>query len=395
LKYPNWHGLQILSFYFTKEGAEGRRENANQFFVFISAALCALCGKILHSLSALCASVVETSLFFAIVVIPLTLQAAEPSTLPDHYIVAADGSGDFTTVQAAVEAVAINNNHRVVIDIRPGTYLQVVHVPKYKPMITFRGEDAAKTILTFNNSAKTLGPDGQPLGTFASASVFIDGDDFHAENITFENTFGVGSQAVAIHVAGDRAVFSNCRFLGWQDTLMTGMQDKPVPPQGREYYDHCYITGHVDFIFGGATAYFSDCEIHLRGRGYVTAAATPQSTAFGYVFDHCHITADPAAKGTYLGRPWRPYASVTYLNTEMPAEIRPEGWENWRDPAREKTARYAEFQSTGPGGDPSGRVAWAHQLTADEAAKIIPQSVLGGDDHWDPTAELPATRPVN
>jgi pectinesterase len=376
--------------FFTAESAEGRGEKANCIFVFISAALCALCGKILSWLRV---SVVETAFFSFIGVITPGLHAAEPTTIPDQFFVAPDG--DFKTVQAAVDAVPMNNNHPVIIQIDPGTYQQVVHVPKYKSMITFHGSDAAKTILTFNNANKTLGPDGQPLGTFASASVFIDGDDFHAENITFENTFGVGSQAVAVHVTGDRAVCRNCRFLGWQDTLMTGMQDKPTPPQGREYYDHCYIAGHVDFIFGGATAYFSDCEIHLRGRGYVTAAATPQSTAFGYVFDHCKITADPAAKGTYLGRPWRPYASVTYLNTDMPAEIRPEGWENWRDPAREKTARYAEFQSTGPGGDASGRVAWAHQLTADEAAKITPQSVLGGDDHWDPTADLPASRPVN
>ena len=168
-------------------------------------------------------------------------------------------------------------------------------------------------------------------------------------------------------------MFRNCRFLGNQDTIFLN--------RGRQYFDHCYIEGTTDFIFGGATAYFDDCVIHCLTSSFITAAATPDFQPFGFVFRNCRITAEPGVR-MYLGRPWRGYSAVAFLNCELPAAIRPEGWHNWDRPEREKTARYAEFGSTGPGANPSARVKWARELTADEAAAITPQRVLAGRDGW-------------
>src|SRR6266404_1180700 len=181
------------------------------------------------------------------------------------------------------------------------------------------------------------------IGTFRTPSTIIDADDFTVENITFENSAGPVGQALALRVDGDRVVFRNCRFLGWQDTILLN--------HGRQYFEGCYIAGHVDFIFGGATAFFERCHIHCLKDGYITAASTPDNQPFGFVFSNCEITGESGSVRTYLGRPWRPFASVVFLNTEMSATVRPVGWNNWSQPEREKTARYAEFNSTGPGAD--------------------------------------------
>jgi pectinesterase len=170
-------------------------------------------------------------------------------------------------------------------------------------------------------------------------------------------------------------VFRNCRFLGWQDTVFIN--------RGRQYFEGCYICGHVDFIFGGATAYFEKCHIHCLGNGYITAASTPDNQQFGFVFSNCRITAAPSIK-TYLGRPWRDFSCVTFLNTEMPDAVSPEGWQNWNLPAREKTSRYSEFGSSGAGGSIQGRVKWSRQLTREQAAQLSAPRVLGGTDGWNP-----------
>ena len=175
---------------------------------------------------------------------------------------------------------------------------------------------------------------------------------------------------------GDRVVFRNCRFLGWQDTILIN--------RGRQYFENCYIAGATDFIFGGATAWFENCELHIAGNGYITAASTPPDATYGYVFNRCRITAARAGLTTFLGRPWRAHASTIFLHTEMDAVVRPEGWHNWGRPEREKTVRYAEFASTGPGAASDKRVSWAKPLTKKQAAKITPENVLGGVDNWQP-----------
>ncbi len=316
--------------------------------------------------------------WLSIVMLAMAVRAAE-TTL----VVAADGSGQYTKVQDAVMAVPDGRaDSPVVIRIKPGTYKELVYVQREKRFFRFVGDDAKSTILTYDLNAKMPDKDGKPIGTFRTPSTLIDADDFTAENITFENSAGPVGQALAIRVDGDRAVFRKCRFLGCQDTILLN--------RGRQYFDDCYVEGHVDFIFGGATAYFDHCSIQCVGKGYITAASTPDSEPYGFVFSNCKITAASPEVKTYLGRPWRAFAAVTFLNTEMSDCVWPAGWHNWDHPEREQTARYAEYHSTGPGATPADRVKWAKQLNEEEARAITAAKVLAGRDDWNPT---PAPKP--
>lgn len=303
------------------------------------------------------------------------LLAAGASGQAREITVAKDGSGEFSSVQKAVDSAPALSRRPIVIHIKPGIYRERVTVPPYKTFLTLRGDDAMNTVITFDVHPGPNPSGGRALITFDTPTVFIQANDFTAENITFENSAGRQGQALALTIMGDRGVFRYCRFLGFQDTLLA--------QAGRQYFDHCYIQGATDFIFGGSEAYFDQCEIHVTANGYITAANTPKDQRFGYVFSHSKITGEPGAL-TYLGRPWRAYAATVFLNTEMPANVRPAGWNNWNDPAKEKTARYAEYGSTGPGADLSGRVGWGKQLTAAEAATYSIDNVLGGEDGWDP-----------
>ena len=288
--------------------------------------------------------------------------------------VAADGSGNVKTVQEAIDKVAAGNEKRFVIAIKPGIYKEQIRIPGNKPFISFVGESAEKTILSFSISNKDAG------STSAAFATYIGGHDFHADNITFENSFGVpgsaGGQAVALLVEADRAVFRNCRFLGWQDTLYA--------KNGRQYYSDSYIEGSVDFIFGQAAAVFENCEIHSKSDGYLTAPmrfAANEPT--GFVFSKCRLTAGNIKDGVYLGRPWRDYGRTVYLNTEMGGHIRPEGWNHWL-PEREKTAYLAEYRSTGKGANDTARVKWAHILTDAESKEFSMENFLKGRDGWNP-----------
>lgn len=308
--------------------------------------------------------------------------AAEANTC--SITVAVDGSGDVRTVGAAIENVPDGNKSRCTIRIKPGTYDEQIRVPANKPYISFVGEDAAKTILTFKIASKEAG------STSAAYATYIGGHDFHAENITFENSFGQGSQAVAVLVEADRAVFRNCRILGWQDTLYA--------KNGRQYYRDSYIEGHVDYIFGQAAAVFENCRIHSKGDGYIAApmrfAATEPS---GFIFLNSTLTSENTNKGIYLGRPWRDYGRTVFINTKMDAAIRPEGWHHWV-PEREKTAYFAEYGSTGKGASPDTRVAWAKKLGDADVKVFSIEYFLGGKDGWDPQnasdAWLEKTAPV-
>jgi pectinesterase len=304
--------------------------------------------------------------------------------------VAMDGSGDFKTVQAAVDAVPEYNQERVVIRITPGRYKGKIKVPRNKPFVTFQGEDAKTTVLTNDWNARHIGPDGKEVGTGGSYSVQVDASDFVAEHVTFENTAGDTGQALALSATRDRQVYRYCRMLGWQDTLYAN--------GGRQYYDRCYIEGRVDFLFGNAQAVFDRCHIHSKNGGYVTAASTDQSQRWGYVFLECKLTGDdvpwkdpagtqPAKKSAkaYLGRPWRPYASVTFVRCEIGDHIRPEGWMKWRkDDETDTTARFAEYKCTGPGADRALRVPWATELSDEWGAKLTVENLLGGHDNWEP-----------
>ena len=291
--------------------------------------------------------------------------------------VAADGSAPFKSVQAAIMVVPAGTvENPVIIHIKPGVYKELIYVQREKRHFHLVGEDAGRTILTYDLNANLKDKDGKPIGTFRTPSTIIDADDFTAENITFENSAGPVGQALAIRIDGDRAVFRNCRFLGWQDTIFAN--------RGRQYFEGCYIEGHVDFIFGGATCFFEKCHIQALRKGFITAASTPADQPHGFVFSHCKITGKLPDIRTFLGRPWRDYSAVTFLNTEMSEVVQPAGWNNWGRSEREKTSRYAEYNSTGPGAHSKDRVPWARQLTKNEADAMTAGNVLAGTDKWNP-----------
>ena len=292
-------------------------------------------------------------------------------------IVASDGSGTYKTVQEAIDAVPQNTSasNRWTIFVKAGTYRERVYVQREKHFVTLVGEDAARTVITYNLNATMKGEDGRPIGTFRTPTVTIDADDFTIESLTLENSAGPVGQALALRVDGDRVVFRRSRFLGWQDTIFLN--------RGRQYFEDCYIAGHVDFIFGGATAYFERCQLHALRNGYITAASTPADTRYGFVFANGSITGETDVR-TYLGRPWRDFGAVAFINTTMADVVRPEGWHNWDRPEREKTSRYQEFGSTGAGAASRGRVAWARALSASDAKALSALVVLGGSDGWNP-----------
>lgn len=329
--------------------------------------------------------------------VTLLLGSVPGVAAPRTVTVALDGSGDYKTVQEAVAAVPDNNAGRTIIHLKPGVYQGQIIVPKEKTQVTFQGEDAATTILTYDRNVKDPVPEGQaPQGK--GDGVVIDGNDFEADNITFRNTSGDHGQAMALRVDGDRAVFRRCRLLGWQDTLLCW--------SGRQYFKDCYIEGRVDFIYGGATVVFDACEIHSKNGGHITAASTPQDHPYGFVFLHCRLTGDPApwaaptgivarkpSRGPVLadlGRPWRPFGAVAFIDCSMGDHIKPEGWNNWDKTENEETARYREYKSTGPGANPEKRAAWAKQLSDEEAANYTVANILGGTDNWNPAVSAVA-----
>ncbi|MFO1475391.1 MAG: pectinesterase family protein [Verrucomicrobiota bacterium] len=307
------------------------------------------------------------------------LGAALAASAQTNLTVAPDGSAQFRSVQEAIMAVPAGAaTNPVVIHIKPGTYHELIYVQHEKRFFRLEGEDARTTVLTYDLYAGITNAEGKPIGTFRTPSTTIDADDFTAENLTFENSAGPHGQAVAIRIDGDRAAFRHCRFLGWQDTILAN--------RGRHYFEDCEIAGHVDFIFGAATAFFERCHIRCLREGYITAASTPEDQRYGFVFHHAIVTGEAPDVRTYLGRPWRIHASTVFLESEMSDVVRPEGWNNWKKPEAEKTARYAEFQSRGPGARPESRVPWSKQLTPAEAQDYSAQKVLAGADGWNPAA---------
>ena len=323
------------------------------------------------------------------------LRTDPPADDPVTYTVSFDAvvSHDSTErdgeLQAAINLAPTNSPEPYRILIEPGTYTGQFKVPESRRNVHWVGVNAEKTILTYDlnvyetNAATDL--------RYKGTGVIVLGDDFHAENITFQNTSGDHGQALALRADGDREKFQNCRMLGWQDTLMIN--------HGRQYFTNCYVAGRVDFIYGSATAVFDHCEIHSRNGGHITAASTPRDHPFGFAFLDCRLTGDsrpwinadgkPVNQREHpmadLGRPWRPYASVAYINCWMGDHINPVGWNNWRRASNEKTARYSEYHSTGPGANPAARVAWSHQLTDEQARDCTAENILRGDDGWNPT----------
>lgn len=294
-----------------------------------------------------------------------------------HYdfVVAQDGSGDFFTVQEAIDAVPdFRKSVRTTILVRKGVYKEKIVIPESKINVSLIGQEGA--VLSYDDYANKPNCFGENKGTSGSSSCYIYAPDFYAENITFENTSGPVGQAVACFVSADRVYFKNCRFLGFQDTLYT------YGKGCRQYYEDCYVEGTVDFIFGWSTAVFNRCHINSKGNGYVTAPSTDKGQKYGYLFYDCRLTADAGVNNVYLSRPWRPYAQAVFIRCNLGEHILPAGWDNWGNKDNEKTAFYAEYQSQGEGADPESRASFSHQLKDLKGYGM--ETVLAGEDGWNP-----------
>ena len=300
---------------------------------------------------------------------------------PKSLTVALDGSGDYASIQEAVNAVRDLSQEQVNIYIKPGVYKEKLIIPSWKTKVSLIGENNQTTIITNADFSGKDFPGGKDLlgrtkySTYTSYTVLVQGDDFRAENLTIENAAGRVGQAVALHVEGDRVALKNCRLVANQDTLYAATESS------RQYYENCYIEGTTDFIFGEATALFQHCTIKSLSNSYITAASTTPRQKFGYVFIGCRLVADTSATKCYLGRPWRPHAKTVFIETEMGAHILPVGWNNWNNPENEKTVVYAEYKSKGPGSNTGGRVPWAKQLSSKEVKEYSLQNVFGD---WNP-----------
>ena len=299
-----------------------------------------------------------------------TVQAQQKQ---DTIVVARDGTGEYRTIQEAVEAVRAFMDYTVTIYIKDGLYKEKLVIPSWVKNVQLVGESAEGTIITYDDHANI-----DKMGTFRTYTVKVEGNDITFKNLTIENNAAPLGQAVALHTEGDRLMFIHCRLLGNQDTIYKGREGT------RLLFTDCYIEGTTDFIFGPATALFERCTIHSKRNSYITAASTPENVEFGYVFKNCKLTAAPGVTKVYLGRPWRPYASTTFLNCEFGSHIRPEGWDNWRNKENEKTARYAEFGNTGEGAATTGRVKWAKQLTSKEALRYTIENIFTDSSNWYP-----------
>ena len=323
---------------------------------------------------------------FAIALSATATMAANKYDNPDTIVVARDGTGEFRNISEAIEVCRAFMDYHKVIYVKRGTYKEKLEIPTHLTNIEICGEDALTTIITWDDHANIMMPsaydpiaierhptaDNQhptpsnyhPIGTFRTFTLRVCGSDITLKNITIENNSARLGQAVALHTEGDRLRFIGCRFLGHQDTVYTGRGGT------RLLFRDCYIEGTTDFIFGPSTAWFENCTIKSKADSYITAASTPADVEYGYVFNRCRLIADEGVSKVYLGRPWRPYAYTLFMNCTLGSHIVPAGWENWRNPDNEKTARYAEYNNSGDGANTKQRVAWSRQLTKKEVEKI-------------------------
>ncbi|WP_219929323.1 pectinesterase family protein [Sphingobacterium athyrii] len=325
--------------------------------------------------------VLAAYLLVSLLLLGSELRAASPEVIT----VDQQGKGDFTSIQAAVNAVrAFRGHYAVRIWIRKGTYHEKVVIPAYLENIQLVGEDAVSTKIVFDDYAGKVAscPDetGQTkLGTFSSYTLLVRANRVLIKDLTIENAAGPVGQAVALHLEGDQIALVNCHLMGFQDTLYLGKSS------GRSYFSNCNISGTTDFIFGPGTGFFAVCKLISLRNSYVTAASTAQGQRYGYVFDRCDfVAADESVNKVFLGRPWRPYAKTVLVDCHLGGHIVPEGWNEWKGdkmfPDKDKTVFYAELGSKGAGAaDLARRVTWSHQLSANKRSMYSLDKVM---DDW-------------
>ena len=302
--------------------------------------------------------------------------AANKYDNPDTLVVSRDGTGE---VCRSLMDYTKNNKKK------KGVYKEKLIIPSWLTNITICGEDRDNTIITWDDHANIKMPvggldseaavKGKPMGTFRTYTLKVQGSYITLKDITIENNAAKLGQAVALHTEGDHILVQNCRLLGNQDTVYTGVGGTRVA-----FYD-CYIEGTTDFIFGPSIAWFQNCDVHSKANSYITAASTPAGQKYGYVFYKCRLTADKDVDKVYLGRPWRPFAATIFMDCELGKHIRPEGWHNWNNAKNEETARYAEYGNKGEGASTKNRVKWSKQLSKKEAAKVTLLDAFG-EDCW-------------
>src|SRR3954447_3850065 len=315
-------------------------------------------------------------------------------------VVAKDGTGNYTSVQAAVNAVPANNSSRFTITIKPGTYYEVVTVPSNKPNVSFVGStgNAADVVITYDHASGSKKSDGSTYGTAGSASVTINAHHFVAQYVTFANSFNeaahpeiTSQQAVALNAQADRGIFDQVRVLGNQDSLLLWSANSSTTT--RSYFRGSYIEGDVDFIFGRGTAVFDRCNVRSLSRGsssnngYITAAATSISNPYGFLFYQSNFTSNAPAGTVYLGRPWHPsgdvnaVAQVLYRESTLGAHIKTAG--PWTDMSgfSWKNARFSEYLNTGPGATVNSN---RPQLSSAQAGNYTRERYLAGSDGWSP-----------
>ena len=307
-----------------------------------------------------------TCLFFSV-------KAQNTIIQKDTIIVARDGTGDFRNLADAFDQIRGFRPDPTVVIIKKGVYKEKLIVHSWLQDVRLIGEDRDQTIITWDDHARI-----NNMGTFRSYTLLVQGNRITFENLTVENNAAQLGQAVAVHMEGDRIIFRNCRLLGNQDTLYGGRS------ASRQYFVNCYIEGTTDYIFGPSTIWFEACTVHCKKNSYITAASTPEDQDYGYIFNRCKITLADGVNKMYLGRPWRPYGMTLFMNCELPQGITPEGWHNWGKEENEKTARYMEFNNSGPGAATQKRVKWAKILTKSQAEPYTLANVMKGCDGWLP-----------
>jgi pectinesterase len=299
-------------------------------------------------------------------------QAAKSYDNPDTIVVARDGTGEFRSVDEAIEVCRAFMDYHKVIYIKKGTYKEKLIIPSWLQNIELCGEDVNTTVITYDDHANI-----NKMGTFRTYTLKVEGNDITIKNLTIENNSARLGQAVSLHTEGDRIKVINCRIIGHQDTIYTGVAGTRI------FFKDCYICGTTDFIFGPSIAWFEGCTIESLVNSYVTAASTPKDQPFGYIFNNCRLIASEGVYQVYLGRPWRNYGYTLFMNCELGKHICPEGWHHW-EKQREQTARYLEYNNRGEGATTKDRVVWSRQLTKKEAAAITPEAVFSINNSWNP-----------
>lgn len=346
-----------------------------------------------------------------------------PITSPSYdVVVAKNGSANYTSVQAAINAAPTNRTTPWKIFIKKGKYVETVVIPVNKPFLQLIGENMAETIISYDNYSGKANPAGGTYGTSTSGTMIINASDVMLMNLSVENATGYGvnasaivpapgdgPQAVAVYTTSDRVVFFNCRMNGGQDTYYGGNNRGT-----RVYMKNSYIDGNTDFVFGSSTIIFDTCVIYPRTRldngtgGFVTAANTKAESGYGYVFRDCKITKNRGTTLYTLGRPWqndagtadnaKSYNKTVFLNSFMGASIKPEGWSVWDAGTNTSFITYAEYKTKNYDGtlkNVSGRVSWSKQLTAAEATKYYNNDTVFVNANtpamtkWDPFTTWP------